>query len=171
MRHRVGQHDVPAISGHGQRGAERAGYGRRHHQGDLDLLANGSAPDTTDASLDIYRQQFLAMYPITAVNMSFGDQITTDYPINWTNVLDQMRTKRAADAPAADVYYFGLLKPAATFAAFWWELLHDRHRLRCRGEHTGAAGRGGHWFRGRSVRPNHDPRGRTQPRSKITRRV
>ncbi len=84
----------------------------------ISILANGSAPDTTDASLDIYRQQFLAMYPITAVNMSFGDQITTDYPINWTNVLDQMRTKRAADAPAADVYYFGLLKPAATFAAF-----------------------------------------------------
>ena len=84
----------------------------------ISILANGSAPDTSDASLDVYRQQFLAMYPITAVDMSFGDQITTAFPIDWNNVLDQVRAKRAADAPAADVYYFGLLKPAATFAAF-----------------------------------------------------
>jgi hypothetical protein len=58
------------------------------------------------------------MYPISTIDLSFGDQITTDFPIDWNNVLDQMRTKRAADAPAADVYYFGLLKPADTFAAF-----------------------------------------------------
>jgi len=84
----------------------------------IPILANSSLPATTDASLDLYRQQFLAMYPITSIDLSFGDQITTDYPIDWNNVLDQMRTKRAMDAPAADVYYFGLLKPAATFAAF-----------------------------------------------------
>jgi hypothetical protein len=84
----------------------------------ISILANAHAPDTTDASLDIYRKQFMAMYPISAIDLSFGDQISTDYPIDWNNVLDQIRTKRAADAPAADVYYFGLLKPADTFAAF-----------------------------------------------------
>jgi hypothetical protein len=84
----------------------------------ISILANNSAPDTTDASLDIYRQEFMAMYPISAIDISFGDQITADYPIDWNGVLDQMRTKRAMDAPAADVYYFGLLKPAATFAQF-----------------------------------------------------
>ena len=84
----------------------------------ISILANSQGPATTDASLDIYRQQFLAMYPITDIDISFGDQITTDYPIDWNNVLDQMRSKRMTDNPAADVYYFGLLKPAATFAQF-----------------------------------------------------
>jgi len=84
----------------------------------ISILANNHMPDTTDASLDIYRQQFMAMYPISTLDISFGDQVTTGYPIDWNNVLDQIRAKRAADGPAADVYYFGLLKPAETFASF-----------------------------------------------------
>jgi len=84
----------------------------------ISILANGHAPDTTDASLAIYRDQFMAMYPISAIDISFGDQISVGYPIDWTGVLDTMRAKRQMDAPAADVYYYGLLKPADTFAAF-----------------------------------------------------
>ena len=84
----------------------------------LPILANGKLPDTSPAALDIYRGQFLATYPIASIEMTVGGMLTTDYPIDWSRVLDQVRDKRRTDNPPADVYYYGLLKPEDTFKAF-----------------------------------------------------
>ncbi len=84
----------------------------------IPLLANGMLPDTSDTSLTIYRQQLLAMYPIDSVELSVGAQMSIAFPVDWEAALDQMRTKRKNDNPAADVYYYGLLKPQDTFSAF-----------------------------------------------------
>ncbi|MDX2055586.1 MAG: MXAN_6577-like cysteine-rich protein [Polyangiaceae bacterium] len=84
----------------------------------IPIQANGKLPDTSETALGVYRAQFLAMYPISAIEMTVGDMITTDYPIDWSGTLDQVRAKRQTDQPTADVYYYGLLKPEDTFKAF-----------------------------------------------------
>lgn len=82
------------------------------------LLANGKAPDTSDTALAVYRQQLLAMYPIDSVELTVGEQLSIAFPVDWSGTLNQMRTKRSNDKPAADVYYYGLLKPQDTFSQF-----------------------------------------------------
>jgi hypothetical protein len=89
-------------------------------------------PSTDDAFYDQFRQYMTAMYPITGIsitaaasgimvaeppNASGGS--TPDWSqLDWNGMLDSMRTKRQADAPAADVYYFGMLAPTDTFQQF-----------------------------------------------------
>ena len=84
----------------------------------IPLLANNKLPDTSDTALAVYGQTLLAMYPIDNVTFTVGSSVTIDYPVDWETALDQMRAKRKSDMAAADVYYFGLLKPQDTFNAF-----------------------------------------------------
>lgn len=84
----------------------------------IPLQANSKLPDTSETALTTYRQQMLAMYPIDAITFTVAPAMTVSYPIDWEGTLDQMRAKRKADAPAADVYYYGLLKPQDTLNAF-----------------------------------------------------
>ncbi|MEO7035947.1 MAG: hypothetical protein ABI548_18585 [Polyangiaceae bacterium] len=84
----------------------------------IPLLSNGKLPDTSDAALEIYKQQLIAMYPIDSVDFSIGTQLSIAYPVDWSGALDQVRAKRKTEAPPADVYYFGLLKPVDTFTTF-----------------------------------------------------
>jgi hypothetical protein len=110
-----------------------AGQARFPTSGDLDLgvrvtgglkikiipITVGSlTPDTSATALDVYSKTMRAMYPINAIDISVGGSITTDSPIDWVKMVDQVRAKRQADAPASDVYYFGLVKPASTLAAY-----------------------------------------------------
>jgi hypothetical protein len=45
-------------------------------------------------------------------------QISTPYPINWTNLLTQVRDKRQSDSPPSDVYYYGFVKPTDTIGQY-----------------------------------------------------
>ncbi len=67
----------------------------------------------------------MAMYPITGITITAGSGITFQAPANsdwsqldWNGMLDSMRSKRQTDAPAADVYYFGMIMPTDTFQQF-----------------------------------------------------
>jgi len=82
------------------------------------LLSNGKVPDTSETALAGYKQQLMAMYPIDSVEFTVLPQVSIGYPVDWEGTLDQMRSKRKTDNPAADVYYFGLLKPQETFSQF-----------------------------------------------------
>jgi len=84
----------------------------------IPLRANSMSPDTSETALATYRALMLAMYPITGVEFSVGDSLTVADASDWTAMLDQVRAKRQADKPAADVYYYGLLKPAATLREY-----------------------------------------------------
>ena len=84
----------------------------------IPMLANSLLPDTSDTALNVYRSQMLATYPITSIDLSIGDQVSVADATDWNTMLDQIRAKRTADKPTADVYYFGLLKPAATLKAY-----------------------------------------------------
>lgn len=84
----------------------------------IPILANGRVPDTSATALEVYRSYLLAMFPVSDVILTVGGQISTQYPINWSGTLDQVRAKRQTDRPAADVYYYGLLRPTDTFNQF-----------------------------------------------------
>jgi hypothetical protein len=84
----------------------------------IPVRANSRVPDTSAKALDIYRAYLEAMYPVEKVNFTVGKQIKTDYPINWQTLVEQIRAQRQADSPAADAYYYGLVKPTETLAAY-----------------------------------------------------
>ena len=75
-------------------------------------------PDTSAAGLAGYADEMAAMYPIDSITLSVGDTLTATSPLDWTAMLDNVLAKRARDRPANDVYYFGLVKPAATLREY-----------------------------------------------------
>jgi len=84
----------------------------------IPLQANNKVPDTSDTALTIYKQQMMAMYPIDSITFTVAPPLTISYPVDWEGTLDQLRAKRKTDAPAADVYYYGMLKPVDSFNTF-----------------------------------------------------
>jgi hypothetical protein len=82
------------------------------------FTCNTRTADTTEATMKPYKDLLLAMYPVTDVVFTTTSAIATDYPVDWNGALGQVRSKRQQDAPAADVYYYGLLKCTDTFQQF-----------------------------------------------------
>ncbi|HEX7500099.1 MAG TPA: M66 family metalloprotease [Polyangia bacterium] len=75
-------------------------------------------PDTSPAALAVYADEMATEYTINDISITVGDTLTATSPIDWSGMLDQVRAKRTADKPAADVYYFGLVKPADTLRTY-----------------------------------------------------
>jgi len=75
-------------------------------------------PDTSPAALAVYAAEMAAEYPINGISITVGDTLTTTSPLDWSGMLDQVRAKRTSDKPTADVYYFGLVKPADTLRTY-----------------------------------------------------
>ena len=84
----------------------------------IPLLTNSMMPDTSDKTLEIYKNYFLAMYPIDKIEITVGKSMNIAYPVNWNTVIEQLRAQRTADKPAPEVYYYGFLKPTATLADY-----------------------------------------------------
>jgi hypothetical protein len=84
----------------------------------IPISANSMTPDTSATPLNLYKALFMAMYPITSIDISVGDTVTVSDAKNWTAMLDTIRAKRQTDQPPADVYYYGLLKPTTTLQQY-----------------------------------------------------
>jgi hypothetical protein len=84
----------------------------------IPINVNSMQPDLTDTGLAIYKALLLAMYPITTVEFTIGAVLNSSSATNWTGMLDQLRARRQSDAPAADIYYYGMMKPTATLRDF-----------------------------------------------------
>jgi hypothetical protein len=84
----------------------------------IPLKANSLLPDTSETALAPYAAHMKAMYPITDISFSIGDTLTVASVEDWSGTLDQVRAKRSADKPANDVYYYGLIKPAADLKTY-----------------------------------------------------
>jgi hypothetical protein len=86
----------------------------------IPIRANNSVPDTSATALEVYKSYLLAMYPVSSVEITVGNELAASYPINWNSTLDAVRSRRNSDSPStpSDVYYYGLLKPVATFNQF-----------------------------------------------------
>ncbi len=79
------------------------------------LRSNGLLPDTSEGALDLYRRAFLATFPISNLELTVGEPLDIADPEDWSGNLDQVRALRQRQGAPADVYYYGLLRPAATF--------------------------------------------------------
>jgi Peptidase M66 len=91
----------------------------------LPIDIGGRLPKTDEAELVKIRAALLAYYPVAAVDVSVratpfkGPSAITGADSNtWSNVLNSVMRERASDGAPSDVYYFGLMQPAATFASF-----------------------------------------------------
>jgi hypothetical protein len=82
------------------------------------FTCNSRTAETTEEAMKPYKDLLLAMFPVSSVTFTAEDPIATDYPVDWNTALNQIRAKRQQDAPAADVYYYGLLKCTDTFQQF-----------------------------------------------------
>jgi hypothetical protein len=84
----------------------------------LPVTTNSRKPDTSETALAVYRAYLEAMYPIEKAEIRVGTNITTAYPVNWTTLLEQIRTQRQTDKAAADEYFFGVMQPTATLKEY-----------------------------------------------------
>jgi stigma-specific protein Stig1 len=82
------------------------------------LRANGQLPDTSDTALGLYSALFLDSYPISNIDFTVGDPLDIADAEDWNQNLDSVRALRQRDNPPAEVYYYGMLKPAATLGDF-----------------------------------------------------
>jgi hypothetical protein len=84
----------------------------------IPLRSNNLLPDTSEQALATYKAAFLDTYPINSIEISVGDPIDIADPQDWNTTLDTVRALRQQQNPAPDIYYYGMLKPAATLRQF-----------------------------------------------------
>lgn len=85
----------------------------------------GRLPKTDEAELTKIRSALLAYYPVAEVELSvraaplkWPGSVSGNDSNAWTNVLNQVMRERSSDRAGTNVYYFGLMQPAATFSTF-----------------------------------------------------
>ena len=72
-------------------------------------------PDTSEATIELYREYLEAMYPTTEVHASVTAAFTTNSGFDWAVLLDQLRDRRSQEGLSEEVYFYGLVRPAETF--------------------------------------------------------
>ncbi len=84
----------------------------------IPIVANGFMPHTSEDHLDALVRYMRAMYPISDLEYSVGPQMTAEVPIGiddgWEQVLQQLSQRHQSDDASTQLYYYGLLEPAAT---------------------------------------------------------
>lgn len=86
-------------------------------------VVGGFVPKTGESELAALRRRLLALYPSAGVDITVATPVTLGYPVKgsgggWDDALDEIYDQRAAAKPAPDVFYFGLMAPAASFDEF-----------------------------------------------------
>ncbi|MCG8555274.1 MAG: M66 family metalloprotease [Proteobacteria bacterium] len=84
-----------------------------------DADGSGRVPSLPPERVDDYRQAMEAEFPISWLDLSVRAPVGTDLTLtaqggNWSHALDDLKTLRASDGVADDVFYYGLVEPKAT---------------------------------------------------------
>lgn len=84
---------------------------------------SGRLPDTSEAMLKDLEATLLAMYPVAAVEFQMHEPIASTGAVSrngsgWSTLLDRIATLRQNDKVDRDVYYVGMVSPAASKQAF-----------------------------------------------------
>jgi hypothetical protein len=91
------------------------------------VVANGITPTIDQTFTSSLKQAMDAMYPTSDTQITVNSTPITGCGITpatasdsptWSSCLDLVRTRRSADKPANDVYYLGIVTPAATLRTF-----------------------------------------------------
>ncbi len=108
------------------------------------LVVNGLMPDVSPATLAVFRARVLSMYPVAELSLTTHAPVPTDTVVGpsqgWEELLDRLYAVRAVDAPAANVFYYGLFTPAGAFDEYCvsdctvgYSVVADRHDVEDRG--------------------------------------
>ncbi len=91
----------------------------------FEYCADGSCrvPNLDAVQVEAFRQRFLQLYPVTAVEVTVRDPYTWSSVIGpdgtgWQQVGMTLSGFRSQDGAGADVYYYGIFNPAANLASF-----------------------------------------------------
>ncbi len=81
------------------------------------------APDTSPEQLALYREAFLATYPVSGVEISVGEPLATETMLEpagggWDDMLHAMTALRSERAVPEDTYLYGLVSPASDQASY-----------------------------------------------------
>lgn len=86
---------------------------------------NGRLPQTSEAELEKMRGYLLAFYPVSEVEITvrprplvWSSSLRGTDGRAWSTLLSAVVDERRKDAPGSDVYYYGLVQPAATFGSY-----------------------------------------------------
>jgi len=87
------------------------------------LVANGYTPDTSETIRVRFERYMAELYPASAVDVAVTDPFELDFAVypdgtGWDEALDQLLELRDDDGVDANVYYYGLLTPGATFDGY-----------------------------------------------------
>jgi hypothetical protein len=87
------------------------------------ISIGGRVPDTSEAQLQKFHDELLAYYPVPEVEVTAHAPVTFTGTVQasgggWSEVLMLVGRTRQQDVPATNVYYFGLMTPAATFREY-----------------------------------------------------
>jgi hypothetical protein len=78
---------------------------------------SGRLPDTSGEQLAQMAKRLYSMYPTTEVMLSVRSVVGTART-DLSDMLDQLRELRAADAPPSDLAYYGMVRQAETFGDY-----------------------------------------------------
>lgn len=87
-------------------------------------LSNGLTGDSDASSVATWTKSVRKLYPVpnvqitVASTLSYGGALPQANGSGWGGLLNALTQKRQTDKPAADVYYYGVFKPNASFQTF-----------------------------------------------------
>jgi hypothetical protein len=84
------------------------------------LVVSGVTPDLSESYLKSYTSLLRGMIPVPNVDVIVRAPYTIDFDVTsdgsgWDEALDELYALRATEAPAENVYYYGVLTPGATW--------------------------------------------------------
>ncbi len=87
------------------------------------IVIGGRTPDTSAPQVAKLRAAMLAHYPVPAVEITTRSPVSTGITVSssgggWSDILNLVIRTRQQDAPATDVYYYGVIAPSNSFQSF-----------------------------------------------------
>jgi hypothetical protein len=83
------------------------------------ITVKGVPANISDAILATFRTRVLSMYPLADLTITLHAPVVSNVAIGpdagWDQTLDALYALRAQDAPADNVYYYGMFTPQASF--------------------------------------------------------
>lgn len=84
---------------------------------------SGRLPNTSPEAVELYRQRFMQLYPVSDVDVIVRDPVPWSTAIDasgggWQEVAFQVFNLRDSDGMGEDVYYYGIFNPTDTFGQF-----------------------------------------------------
>jgi len=83
------------------------------------IVVAGVTPNVSADTLATFRARVLSMYPLADFTLTTHEPLVSDVVVGpdtgWDKTLDALYALRARDAPADNVYYYGMFTPAKRF--------------------------------------------------------